>query len=626
MLQTIRSKTAGVVVKVLFIVLVASFAVWGIGDYAFLRRGEEVAIRVGDTKITPEQLSIEYRREVDRLRRTFGQFDLELARQIGLMDQVVERVVRDTLFEKEAARLGIVVSDDLIRERIAANPAFQGLGGSFDRNIFQRLLYDNGYSEAQYVQLLRRELARAAIVDSLTAGARAPDALVDRLYRHRNERRVGDTVFVPNSAIEVSGQPDDTQLKSVYDDNPERFSEPEYRGLTILRVGAAEIAPTIQVSDQQLREEYNSRIGDLRVPEKRDIEQMLLSSEDAAKAAAAKLASGAPFADVARDDAKQAPDQTRLNDVQRQDLVPELADAVFALPQGGVTAPVKSGFGWHIAKVVKIDPAKEPSLDEVREKLRNDIVQRAAGNAAYDAAIKAEDALGSGASLAEAAAKIGMSVMKVEAVNARGLNPKGEVELAIGDTPDVLQAAFQTPQGQDTQLIEARGGTYFIVHVDSVTPSRVKTMDEVRPQLVELWKAEQQSGGARKRAELIVERIAQGKPLAEAVAEFNLKVETTPPVRRDGSGDGARAPSEVAAQLFAGKVGDVGIAAAPDGFHVVKLAAIEPADPAKDAEGLERLRATLSQQVGGDLVDELARALRARYAVSIDQQAVQRVL
>ncbi|HEX2113892.1 MAG TPA: SurA N-terminal domain-containing protein, partial [Alphaproteobacteria bacterium] len=159
MLQTIRSKTAGVVVKVLFAILVGSFAVWGIGDYAFLQRGEEVAIRVGDTKITPEQLSIEYRREVDRLRRAFGQFDVELARQIGLMDQVVDRLVRDTLFEQEAARLGIVVSDDIVRDRIAANPAFHGLTGSFDRNVFQRVLSENGYSEAQYVQLLRQELA-----------------------------------------------------------------------------------------------------------------------------------------------------------------------------------------------------------------------------------------------------------------------------------------------------------------------------------------------------------------------------------------------------------------------------------------------------------------------------------
>jgi peptidyl-prolyl cis-trans isomerase D len=626
MLQTIRSKTAGVVVKVLFIVLVGSFAIWGIGDYTFLRRNEQVAIRIGDTKVTPEQLSTEYRREVDRLRRSIPQFDLELARQIGLMDQVVERIVRDTLFQKEAARLGIMVSDDVIRERIAANPAFHGLGGTFDRNAFQRVLYENGFSEAQYIQLLRQELAKAAIVDAVTAGARAPDTLVDRLYRHRNERRVGETVFVPNSSIDVSGEPDDNQLKSVYDANPEQFSEPEFRALSVLRIGTDELIPTIQVSDQQLKEEYDRRLPELRVPEKRDIEQMLFPTEEAAKAAAAKLAAGTPFADVAREDAKQSPDQTTVSDVQKADLLPEMADAVFALPEGGTTAPVKNDFGWQIARVVKIHRGKEPTLDEVKDKLRAELARKMAGDAAYDAATKAEDALGSGASLEEAATKIGLHVTKIPAVDASGRNPKGELELALGDSPDALQAAFQTPQGQDTQLVEARGGTYFLIHVDGVTPSRIKPMEEVRPQLVAKWKAEQQSDGARKRAELIVERLGQGKTLADAVAEFGLKPDTTPPVLRDGSAQNGRAPSEVAGQLFAGKVGDAGIAAAPDGYYVVRLTAIEPADPAKDPDGVEKLRANLNRQVGDDLVTELANALRARYTVTIDREAVERVL
>jgi peptidyl-prolyl cis-trans isomerase D len=535
-------------------------------------------------------------------------------------------VIRDTLFEKEAARLGIVVSDDVIRARIAANPAFYGFTGGFDRNVFQRVLYENGYNEAQYIQLMRQEMARSAIVDSVLVGSRAPDTLVDRLYRHRNERRVGETVFVPNNSIEVTGEPDETQLKSVYDDNPERFSDPEFRALTVLRVGTDELVPTIQVTDQQLKEEFDSRSAEFRVPEKRDIEQMLFPTEDAAKAAAAKVASGTPFADVARDDAKQKPDQTELPDVQKQDLVPELADVVFALPEGGVTPPIKSGFGWHIARVAKIQPAKEPTLDEVKNKLRTELVQRLAARAAYDTAVKAEDALGSGATLTEAATKVGLNVVKIAAIDARGLNPKDEKELVLADAPEALQAAFQTPQGQDSQLVETRGGTSFLIHVSSVTPPRVKPMDEVRPQLVALWKAEQQSAGARKRAELIAQRLGEGKTLAEASAEFNLKPETSPAVLRDGSATNGRAASEVATQLFAGKVGDVGVAAAADGFHVVRHTAIEPADPAKDADGVARLRATLNQQVGGDLVTELATALRSRYPVTVDQQAVDRVL
>lgn len=625
MLQTIRSKTAGVVVRVLFLLLVASFAVWGIGDYAFMRRGEEVAIRVGDVKITPEQLSIEYRREVDRLRRMFGgQFDLELAKQIGLMDQVIERIVRDSLFEQEAKRLGIVVSNEVVRQRIAADPQFHGPGGGFDRNVFQRVLYENGYSENQYVQLLRQSLLRSAIAEPLSAGARAPDILVDRLYRHRQERRVGEILAVPDSSITVAGEPDEAQLKSVYDDNSETFSEPEFRALTVLRLGIEDLVPTIEVTEDQLRDEYQQRIGEFRVPEKRDLEQMLFSDEAAAKAAADKVKSGTPFAEVARE-ANQSPEQTHLEGVQKSDL-PELADAVFALPEGGVAGPLKSPFGWHVIRVDKIHPGKEPTLDELRDRLKEDIARRLAGNAAYDTAIKVEDAIASGATLAEAATRVGLKTINVPAVDARGLNPKGEEEPSLAGAPEAVQAAFQTPQGQTSQMIETRSGPFYFVHVDGVTPPRVKPLEEVRAQVVDLWKAEQRSAGARKRAEAIVEKVAQGKTLAEAGAEFNLKPQTTPAVRRDGSGEEGRVASEIAAQLFSMKPNDVGIVAARDGQSVVRLTEILPADPAADPEGVARLRETVNQQIGDDLVAEMAQALRERFPVTIDPALIQRVL
>lgn len=624
MLQTIRSKTAGIVVRVLFLLLVASFAVWGIGDYAFMRRGEDVAIQVGDVKVTPEQLSIEYRREVDRLRRMFGQFDLELAKQIGLMDQVVERIVRDSLFEQEAKRLGIVVSNEVVRQQIAADPQFQGPGGGFDRNLFQRVLYENGYSENQYVQLLHQNLLRSAVAEALSAGARAPDILVDRLYRHRQERRIGEILAVPDSSITVTGEPDEAQLKSVYDANSEKFSEPEFRALTVLRLGVEDLIPTIEVTEDQLRDEYQQRIADFRVPEKRDLEQMLFSDEAAAKAAADKVRGGVPFADVARE-ANQPAEQMRLDGVQKTDL-PELADAVFALPEGGVAGPLKSPFGWHVIRVAKIHPGKEPTLDELRDRLKEDIARRLAGNAAYDTAVKVEDAISSGATLAEAATRVGLKPVTLPAVDARGFNPKGEAEPSLAGAPEAVQAAFQTPQGQTSQLIETRSGPFYFVHVDGVTPPRVKSLDEVRAQVVDLWKAEQRSAGARKRAEAIVEKFAQGKSLADAGAEFNLKPQTTPAVRRDGSGEEGRVAGEIATQLFSMKPNDVAIVAARDGHSVVRLTEILPADPAADPEGVERLRATIDQQIGGDLVAEMAQALRERYPVTIDPAALQRLL
>ena len=82
----------------------------------------------------------------------------------------------------------------------------------------------------------------------------------------------------------------------------------------------------------------------------------------------------------------------------------------------------------------------------------------------------------------------------------------------------------------------------------------------------------------------------------------------------------------IAAQLFEAKPGDIGIAPGGDGYHVIRLTDIQPADPTADTEGVARLRAALDQQIGRDLVNEFAAALRSRYDVSVDMNVVERLL
>lgn len=627
MLQKVREYAAGPVVKILFIVLVASFALWGIGDYAFLRRGDDIAIRVGDVKITANQFANEYRREFERLRRAFGgQLEPETAKQFGLADQVVERVVDETAFELEANRLGIVISSQAVQGAILADPMFRGPGGAFDSGTFQRLLAQNGLTEAQYVSLMRKALARAAVADSISAGAWAPDVLVDRLYRHREERRQGEVVFVPNASIENVGEPDEAQIKSVYDDNIERFAEPERRALTVVRIGIDDLVKTIKPSEEQIREEYQSRVAELRVPERRDIDQVLFAGEEAARQAAAKLDSGTPFTEVAKELAGQAPEQTRLDGVEKRELVPVLADAVFAAPQGDVVGPIQSPLGWHLVRVAAVHPAAEPPLEQLRAQLSDDVARRLAANSAYNVAVTVEDAVAAGAKLAEAANKGGVEPVKVSAIDARGLDPKGEPEVVLMGAPEAVLAAFQTPQGQISQLVESRNGAFFLVQVDGITPTRNKSLEEVRAQAVELWQAEQRGELAKKRAESILERVAKGDSLEAAAAEFNLKPEITAAVRRDGSADQSRIAPEIASQLFALKTGEAAVVAGGDGHSVVRLTEIRAADPSADAEGLARLRTQVGQQIGNELIQQLATALRARFGVAVNRDIIDRVL
>src|SRR5262249_40608252 len=115
MLISLRSKGASWIVKGLFVILIRSFALWGIPDIYRNIRSAPVAATVGDTKITADEL----RRAVDfnlknLQRRTGNQLDPELLRQLGLVDRTLDGLIEPALLEAYGADLGMAVPDDMV--------------------------------------------------------------------------------------------------------------------------------------------------------------------------------------------------------------------------------------------------------------------------------------------------------------------------------------------------------------------------------------------------------------------------------------------------------------------------------------------------------------------------------
>ncbi len=88
MLIAIRSTIASFFVKILFGILIASFAVWGVGDICrggF--RADSEAATVGDLPITLQTLGREFQNELNRMQRNFGT-ELSRDQARALADQV----------------------------------------------------------------------------------------------------------------------------------------------------------------------------------------------------------------------------------------------------------------------------------------------------------------------------------------------------------------------------------------------------------------------------------------------------------------------------------------------------------------------------------------------------------
>jgi peptidyl-prolyl cis-trans isomerase D len=349
MLQAIRSKAGSFVVKLLFVLLILTFGIWGIGDIFRTASSDTSVATVGDHSVRADELQTALRRAIEQLSARFGSaIDLQQAKQLGLIDQTLGQLIDRSLVDQEVARLRLDVSDELIRDVITSNPNFRGTDGRFDRGLFNAVLAANRLTEEQYVALLRHDIPRNDLLHAVSAGAVAPQSMVDLLYRYQNEKRIADIVSLPIAAVGDVGQPSETELNSFYEAHQDLFRAPEYRGFTVASLTSSDIAKDIEIPEAKLKEEYEQRQDELQLPERREVEQILAPSEEKAKEAEAALAAGKDWREVATTIAGQDPDTIDLGLLKREELPSALADAVFELPLNQPSEPVKTPLGWHI--------------------------------------------------------------------------------------------------------------------------------------------------------------------------------------------------------------------------------------------------------------------------------------
>jgi peptidyl-prolyl cis-trans isomerase D len=625
MLQLIRSKAGSLIVKILFALLIASFAVWGIGDIFRERTAAETTVAsVGGIKIQADELQNAVRQRMEQFRGMFGaDFGPEQAKQLGIIDGVLDSLVQSDLLTLEQQRLGIVIDDSVVRDSIVADSNFRNSAGAFDRNLFNNILGANHLSEDRYVALTRRDLGRSQLTEALTSGATAPSVLGETLYRFRNEKRTVASVVVGADSVGGAPEPTDAEVADYYAQHQGMFRAPEYRGFTALVLMPDDVLGSIQAPEEKLKAEYQARIDEFSTPDRRKLEQMVMPDEAKANEAAAALAAGKSFEEVAKEIAHQEGDLIELGWVKRDEMPPALADAAFGLKEGEVGKPIESPLGWHIFKATGVEAGVTKPFEAVRPQIAAELLHEMAAEKLYQLANQIEDSLAGGSTLEQLAEQFKLKLTKVETVDPDGKDPKGAA-VAIPAGGDVLKAAFETAQGQTTRLAETHDNGYFVLRTDKVAPSLVRPLDEVKDQAKAAWLADKRNAAAEATAKEIEAALSDGKTLEEVAAAKQVKAETIAGVTRTGGASGL--PAALVARIFVVKPGQTAIAAGPKGWYVAQLKSIEVPDPAADKEGVAKLTTELAGAARADMLGEFDKALRARFPVEIHQDLVDKVL
>ncbi|MBW8856072.1 MAG: peptidyl-prolyl cis-trans isomerase, partial [Bradyrhizobium sp.] len=386
--------------------------------------------------------------------------------------------------------MGLGQSEAETMRMIYNDPNFKGLNGTFEPARFQATIRQFGFTEQRYLAEQRRVGLRRQIAGTITAGLEPPKVLIEALSRFQNEQRSADYVKLDAAQAGTIEVPSPETLAAYFDDHKTQFRAPEYRKLSFVVINPEEVGKWSEVSDEDAKKIFEQRRDKIGTPEKREVQQMVFPNAEEALAARGRITSGMSFDDLAKERNLNLSD-VDLGMITKSAIIdPAIADGAFSLPSGEVSQPIQGRFGVALVKIGKIEPGVTPSYESVAVLVKKEIATERARSKVAELHNKMEDERGGGASVIEAAQKLGLTAITIDGVDRSGRTPGGQPVANIPRGLDVVSQAFTSDVGVDNDPIQFNGG-YVWYDVLGITPSRERNLDEVRGQVDAKWRDDQ---------------------------------------------------------------------------------------------------------------------------------------
>ncbi|MGB6439231.1 MAG: peptidyl-prolyl cis-trans isomerase, partial [Methyloceanibacter sp.] len=619
-LDTLRKGAGRAFGMVLMGMLVISFAIWGIADI-FRGYGSQTLIKVGNTEITPQEYSRAQRDVLRVMSSDAGRsLSLQEAREAGLENRVLERLIGGAAVDTHAKSLRLGISDEALLQGIMKDPALQDSTGNFNPLALQQALRNMDMSEQGYLASERERNLRRQLLSTVGRTPIASQVFLNALNNYNNETRSLRYVIIRATAAGTVPEPTDEDLKRFYDNHQAKFTQPEFRKFGVLAVTPESVKDKVQITDDDLTAAFDKDKDKLGTPERRRVQQIAFPDKAAADAAYQKIQSGTGFVDLAKAQGVNENDLD-LGMLKRSDMADAaIGDAAFKLEKDKVSEPVTGALGKTVLlRVTEIQPGKIVTFEEAKPELENKLLKDRAQGAIFDLHDRIEDERAAGTQLSEVADKFKLSYQVFDQVDRQGKTPDGKV-VDLPQKTDLLNAVFATEVGVENDPLDAKDEGLIWYEVVGITPQQLKPFDQVRDEVKKDWSLDEQRTRLAKYTEDLVKQLSGGKTLEDLAKDMNTQVTSTEPLKRDGLTINVL-PVAVT-QAFALPQGGYGSAPSgvDEGRIVFQVDKVAP-PPALEGPSLEGVRRQIKNFIGEDIVGEYFSALEARYGVTINRQA-----
>ncbi|MWV12460.1 peptidylprolyl isomerase [Pseudomonas sp. R-28-1W-6] len=530
MLQNIRDNSQGWIAKTIVGVIVALMALTGFDAIVNSASNSKNAADVNGEKITQDALGS----AVDMQRRQYIQqfgkdFDVSMLDDKMLRESALNGLIDRNLLLQGAKDSGMAFSQAALDQLILSMPLFQ-VDGKYNKDRFLQIIQQEGYTPMQFRQRLEQDVLISQLQAGLVGSSFLTDAELNAFVRLDKQTRDFATLTLQADAKAV--QLKDEELKAYYDGHADQFMSPEQVVLDYVELKKSAFFDRVEVKDDELQEQYQKEIAGLgeqrqaahillEVNDKLSDEQAKAKLEDVRK----RLQQGEDFAALAKElsqDPGSAANGGDLGYAGPGVYDPAFEEALYALKQGEVSAPVRSEFGWHLIKLLGVQAADVPSFDSLKDKLVADLKAPRVEQLFVEASKALEDAAYEAADLAQPAQEQGLEVKTTTAFGREGGSE------GVAANRQVIQAAFSEDlleASANSGAIELDPDTVVVVRVKEHKKSQLLPFEQVASSIRETLTLQRANEAVKAKGEALLASLREGKtPVEQAEQGQGWKV------------------------------------------------------------------------------------------------------
>ena len=457
MLQSLRNSTRHPITKILLGLVLIAFAFLGLGSFLPSMQMKSNFISAGKTEVSINQIANEFNKFRNQLMPNKSPVE---ALDLGLLDIIIQFLSQEALILEEARVLGLTVSRDVQKQSLLETEIFQNVDGVFDASKFRTILLQNGLSEDQYLDLIKKNILKQQLINTISSSAKYPETLLKLIGKYNLEKRDITIIDVPK--IENIESPSQSILDEYLQKNAEKWKEPKKRIAQYFTIYPEDYYKTIKIDEETLLDEFNLRKENFDTKETRSFDQIIFNNEEDALINYEKLKNGTSLKDIELQNTDLK--ISSVKDINSSQIPKLISQPLFNSELNEIIKPIKSDFGYHLIKVLNITPSIEAKYGEIRDKLKDDLIKEKSLDMIYDLANFVDEAFISGKSMKEVANLKKFKIYTSGKLSEdQSLNKKIDFNNDLENSPLFLENLWSLNLDENPQLIDNKDDSFFAI-------------------------------------------------------------------------------------------------------------------------------------------------------------------